>query len=213
MDEGRPYVFVMDDDRCMRESLHDLLSAAGLTVQMFASAHALLTSQRPEAPSCLGLDIQLPGLSGLELLQELAKVNAPMPIMCITGYGDIPMTVRAMQAGASDFLTKPFRDEDLRTAVAQALHHGQQMVSNTHGMKYGVSSRRSIRSATRQYAGIRERRTVYALHCISVPLFPRTLFLVAYRHGLRASEIGLLQLVDVDVKQGRMAIHRLKGLT
>jgi DNA-binding NtrC family response regulator len=132
MDEGRPYVFVVDDDRCMRESLHDLLRAAGLTVQMFASAHEFLTSQRPEAPSCSVLDIQLPGLSGLDLQQELAKVHAPMSIICITGYGDIPMTVRAMQAGALDFLTKPFRDEDLLTAVAQALHHGQQMVSNTH---------------------------------------------------------------------------------
>jgi DNA-binding NtrC family response regulator len=131
MDEGCPYVLVVDD-RFMRESPHDLLRAAGLTVQMLASAHEFLTSQRPEAPSCLVLDIQLPGLSGLDLQQELAKVHAPMPIIFIMGYGDIPMTVRAMQAGASDFLTKPFHDEDLLNAVAQALIHGLQMVSNTH---------------------------------------------------------------------------------
>ena len=107
MDEGRPYVFVVDDDRCMRESLHDLLRAAGLTVQMFASAHEFLTSQRPEAPGCLVLDVQLPGLSGLDLQQELAKGPSPLPIIFITGHGDIPMTVRAMKAGAIDFLTKP----------------------------------------------------------------------------------------------------------
>ena len=132
MHEDNPCVFVVDDDRSMRESLSDLLCSTGLTVQTFASAHEFLTSQRPEAPGCLVLDVQLPGLSGLDLQQELAKVHAPMPIIFITGHGDIPMTVRAMKAGAIEFLTKPFRDEDLLNAVAQALHHGHQMASNTH---------------------------------------------------------------------------------
>src|SRR5947208_122240 len=132
MHKDDPCVCVVDDDQSMRESLRDLLCSTGLTVQTFASAHEFLTRPRPEAPSCLVLDVQLPGLSGLELQQELAKVNASMPIIFITGYGDIPMTVRAMKAGAIDFLTKPFRDEDLLTAVAQALHRARQMVPDPH---------------------------------------------------------------------------------
>src|SRR5262249_33822411 len=110
MSQDYSCVFVVDDDRSMRESLHDLLGSVGLHVQTFASAHEFLTSQRPDGPSCLVLDIQLPGLSGLELQQELAKGEVQMPIIFLTGHGDIPMAVRAMKAGASDFLTKPFRD-------------------------------------------------------------------------------------------------------
>jgi DNA-binding NtrC family response regulator len=132
MAKDHPYVCVVDDDQSMRESLHDLLCSTGLTVQTFASAHEFLTHRRPTAPSCLVLDVQLPGLSGLELQQELAKDEAPMPIIFITGHGDIPMTVRAMKAGASEFLTKPFRDQDLLTAVAQALHRARQSAPCTH---------------------------------------------------------------------------------
>src|SRR5499427_5206998 len=129
MPEDHSCVFVVDDDRAMRESLRNLLRSAGLNVQTFASAHEILTHQRPAAngPSCLVLDVQLPGLSGLELQQELAKDEAPMPIIFITGHGDIPMTVRAMKAGALEFLTKPFRDQDLLNAVAQAMHRERQI--------------------------------------------------------------------------------------
>src|SRR5215510_13281396 len=132
MPEDNPLVFVVDDDQSMRESLRNLLRSTGLNVQTFASAHEFLTSQRPDAPSCLVLDVQLPGCSGLDLQQELAKGHAPLPIIFITGHGDIPMTVRPMKAGASEFLTKPFRDEDLLTAVAQALHQGRQRAPGTH---------------------------------------------------------------------------------
>src|SRR5262249_10631520 len=125
MREDNPCVFVVDDDRSTRESLRNLLRSMGLNVQTFASAQQFWTSQRPDAPSCLVLDVQLPGLSGLDLQQELAKGHAPMPIIFITGHGDIPMTVRAMKAGALDFLTKPFRDEDLLKAVEQALHRSR----------------------------------------------------------------------------------------
>jgi formate hydrogenlyase transcriptional activator len=116
----------------MRESLRNLLRSAGLNVQTFASAQEFLTHQRPTAPSCLVLDVQLPGLSGLDLQQELAKGEVQMPIIFITGHGDIPMTVRAMKAGALEFLTKPFRDEDLLNAVAQAMHREHQMVPCTN---------------------------------------------------------------------------------
>src|SRR5262250_2697575 len=127
MPEDNPCVFVVDDDQSTCESLSDLLRSTGLNVQTFASAQEFLTSQRPDAPSCLVLDVQLPGLSGLDLQQELTKVNAPIPIIFITGHGDIPMTVRAMKAGASEFLVKPFRDNDLLNAVEQALHRSRQM--------------------------------------------------------------------------------------
>src|SRR5262252_10437326 len=132
MTADHPCVCVVDDDRSMRESLRDLLCSTGLNVQTFASAHEFLTHRRPDVPTCLVLDVQLPGLSGLELQQELAKDEAPMPIIFITGHGDIPMTVRAMKAGALEFLTKPFRDEDLLNAVAQALHRARQMVPCTN---------------------------------------------------------------------------------
>jgi DNA-binding NtrC family response regulator len=120
-------VFVVDDDRSVRDSLENLLRSAGLTVQTFASAQEFLTTLRPKAPSCLVLDVQLPGSSGLDLQQELAQGGAQLPIVFITGHGDIPTTVRAMKAGAIEFLTKPFRDEDLLNAVEQAINRSLQM--------------------------------------------------------------------------------------
>src|SRR5215470_8980926 len=132
MPKDHSCVFVVDDDRAMRESLHDLICSMGLNVQTFASAHEFLTSPRPDGPSCLVLDVQLPGLSGLELQQELAQGEVQLPIIFLTGHGAIPMAVRAMKAGAIDFLTKPFRDQDLLNAIAQALHRGRQGAPGTH---------------------------------------------------------------------------------
>src|SRR5262249_40750804 len=126
MNEEIPFVCVVDDDSSMRESLRNLIRSAGLSVQTFASAHEFLRTPRPDAPSCLVLDVQLPGLSGLELQQQLAQMHVQLPIIFITGHGDIPMTVRAMKAGASEFLTKPLRDEDLLNAVKQAMTYGRQ---------------------------------------------------------------------------------------
>jgi DNA-binding NtrC family response regulator len=126
MNEDTPFVFVIDDDSSMRDSLSNLIRSAGLNAQTFASAQEFLISQRPYAPGCLVLDVQLPGLSGLDLQQELAKLKVQLPIIFITGHGDIPMTVRAMKAGAIEFLTKPFRDEDLLNAIEQAMHCGYQ---------------------------------------------------------------------------------------
>jgi DNA-binding NtrC family response regulator len=121
MNDKNPFVFVVDDDESMRDSLSDLLGSAGLNVQTFASAREFLASPRPDGVSCLVLDVQLPGFSGLDLQQELARLDAPIPIIFITGYGDIPTSVRAIKAGAIEFLTKPFRDEDLLNAVEQAI--------------------------------------------------------------------------------------------
>jgi FixJ family two-component response regulator len=121
MNEDNSFVFVIDDDKSVRESLRNLIRSAGFNVQTFASAQEFLTSQRPDAPACLVLDVQLPGLSGLDLQQELAEGLAQIPIIFITGHKDIPMTVRAMKAGAVDFLLKPFSDEALLNSVRSAL--------------------------------------------------------------------------------------------
>jgi FixJ family two-component response regulator len=114
-------VYIVDDDPIVRGSISSLLMSVGRRVQMFESATELLQANLPAVPSCLVLDIRLPGLSGLDLQVELANVGLPIPIIFITGHGDIPMSVRAMKAGAVDFLTKPFRDQDLLDAVMRAL--------------------------------------------------------------------------------------------
>ncbi len=114
-------VFVVDDDPSVREALQGLIRSVGLRVQTFGSAQEFLGSPRPDAPACLVLDVRLPGLSGLDLQRELVKAGVKLPIIFITGHGDIPMSVRAMKAGAVEFLTKPFRDQDLLDAIQQAI--------------------------------------------------------------------------------------------
>jgi FixJ family two-component response regulator len=119
--ELQPIVFVVDDDPSMRNALTNLFRSVGLRVEVFGSAPELLQSKLPDVASCLVLDIRLPGLSGLDFQIELAKANLRIPIIFVTGHGDIPMTVRAMKAGAVDFLAKPFRDQDMLDAVATAI--------------------------------------------------------------------------------------------
>jgi FixJ family two-component response regulator len=124
--DAEALVFVVDDDASLRASLQDLLESVGLRVAACASAQEFLRCPPPEGPSCLVLDVRLPGLSGLELQQRLAAGDLALPIIFITGYGDIPMSVQAMKAGAVDFLSKPFRDQDLLDAVHQALARDRQ---------------------------------------------------------------------------------------
>jgi FixJ family two-component response regulator len=114
-------VFVVDDDSSVREALTDLLASVGLLVEAFKSAREFLEYKRPDAPACLVLDVRLPDLSGLDLQRELIRTEAPIPIIFITGHGDIPMSVRAIKEGAVEFLTKPFRDQDLLDAVRHAI--------------------------------------------------------------------------------------------
>jgi FixJ family two-component response regulator len=114
-------VFVVDDDAPMRESLENLIRSVGLRVKVFASAQEFLQSKRLDVPSCLVLDVRLPGLSGLDLQRRTSDAGMEIPIVFITGHGDIPMSVRAMKAGAVEFLTKPFREQDLLDAIQQAL--------------------------------------------------------------------------------------------
>jgi FixJ family two-component response regulator len=114
-------VFVVDDDASVRDALRSLFASVGLQAHTFSSALEFLQTKLPDVPSCLVLDVRLPGLSGLDFQAELAKANIQVPIIFITGHGDIPMTVRAMKAGAVEFLTKPFRDQDLLDAVQLGL--------------------------------------------------------------------------------------------
>jgi FixJ family two-component response regulator len=117
MSDEQPVVFVIDDDQSMREALGSLLRTVGLDVHTFTSTRDFLRAKRPDAPSCLVLDVRLPGLSGLDFQSELIKSNIDFPIIFISAHGDIPMTVRAIKAGAIEFLTKPFRHQDLLDAV------------------------------------------------------------------------------------------------
>ena len=133
-------VFVVDDDPSMRDSLRRLITSVGFKVEVFASARAFLDARRPDAPGCLVLDVRLPGLSGLDLQRELVETDAELPIIFITGHGDIPMSVRAMKAGAVEFLTKPFREQEMLDAI-----------------RSGIERDRTIRVERQQRAELRQR--------------------------------------------------------
>jgi FixJ family two-component response regulator len=119
--EGAPTVFVVDDDAAMRAAIRGLLKSVGLPSESYGTAEEFLRSKRPDGPSCLVLDVSLPGISGLDFQRQLADAGIQIPIIFITGHGDIPMTVKAMKSGAVEFLTKPFQDQELLDAIRQAL--------------------------------------------------------------------------------------------
>jgi FixJ family two-component response regulator len=122
-----PTVFVVDDDDLVRAAIHGMLKSVGLMSETFGTAQEFLRSKRPDAPSCLVLDVRLPGVSGLDFQRELAAAGIRIPIIFITGHGDIPMSVKAMKSGAVEFLTKPFRDQDMLDAIHQALDRDRVM--------------------------------------------------------------------------------------
>jgi len=130
-----PIVFVVDDDSSVRESVRKLLSSVGLRAETFASTREFLNAQRPDAPACLVLDIRLPDVSGLEFQRDLAESNIHLPIIFITGHADIPMTVRAMKAGAVEFLTKPFRGQELLDAIQEAINRDRAAWSERSRMQ------------------------------------------------------------------------------
>jgi FixJ family two-component response regulator len=140
MSEEQPVVFVIDDDRSVRDALEGLLRSVGLTVQSFGSTQEFLQGERLDAPGCLVLDVRLPGRSGLDLQRELADSGIHLPIVFITGHGDIPMSVRAIKAGALEFLTKPFHDQELLDAI-----------------QLGIERDRARRRDAAAIAGLRER--------------------------------------------------------
>jgi FixJ family two-component response regulator len=142
-DEPQPIVLVIDDDLAVREGLSMLFRSVGLQVKAFASAAEFLQSKLPDAPSCIVLDVRLPGLSGLDFQKELARADIHIPIVFMTGHGDIPMTVRAMKAGAVEFLSKPFRDQDMLDAVQTGLEQNRdrrRRTSDTAKLKASYDS-------------------------------------------------------------------------
>ncbi|HKE59517.1 MAG TPA: response regulator transcription factor [Pyrinomonadaceae bacterium] len=135
-----PVVFIVDDDASVRQSIQDLLSSVALRSEAFATTQEFLNSKRPECPGCLVLDVRLPGMSGLDFQRELAETGVNLPIIFITGHGDVPMSVQAMKSGAVEFLMKPFRSQELLDAIQQALDRDRQ-----------------LRKGDREMAGLRHR--------------------------------------------------------
>ena len=143
-------VFVIDDDADIRSSLSSLLRSVGLQATTFSSAAEFLSSHKPDVPSCLVLDVSLPGVSGIEFQAELAKANIGLPIIFITGHGDIPMTVRAMKAGAIEFLTKPFREQDLLDAVRVGLDRDSERREREQALSGLVSAYETLTAREQQ---------------------------------------------------------------
>ena len=135
MNETLPIVFVVDDESAVGVSIKRLLHSVGLEARHFTSASEFLRAKRPDAPGCVVLDVRLPDLSGLDLQQELAKANVDLPVIFVTGHADIPMTVRAMKAGAVEFLTKPFREQELLEAVQRAISRHRQILDQRASMR------------------------------------------------------------------------------
>jgi len=125
MEKEQPVVYVVDDDAGVRQALDSLIRSVGFSVQTFASAQDFLNSKRTSVPGCLVLDVRMPGLSGLDLQRDLAEADIHLPVIFVTGHADIPMSVRAMKAGAAEFLTKPVRDQDLLDAIQQAIERAR----------------------------------------------------------------------------------------
>ena len=148
--EMEAMVFVVDDDAGVRDALQALLRSVGLRVSAFSSPAEFLTSRPPDMPSCLILDVRLPGVSGLEFQTELSKAKFQIPIIFITGHGDIPMTVRAMKAGAVEFLSKPFRDQDLLDAVQVALDRDKTRYKNEKVTSHLSASYQSLTAREQQ---------------------------------------------------------------
>ena len=153
--EPRPQqiVFVVDDDASVREAVDSLLRSVGLRVELFGSASEFLRYKLPNLPACLVLDVRLPGLSGLDFQSELAKANINIPIIFITGHGDIPMTVRAMKAGAVEFLTKPVRDQDLLDAVRIALERDEARRAQDEALHHVKESFESLTPREQEVIG------------------------------------------------------------
>ena len=133
-----PTVFIIDDDRGMRQAIHDLVESVGLHAESFATGEAFLSTRHTGRPSCLVLDVRLPQMSGLDFQRRLAETGMQIPIIFVTAHGDIPMSVRALKSGAVEFLTKPFRDQDLLDAIQQALerdHTAQEQQGEIHDLQ------------------------------------------------------------------------------
>ena len=151
---GDPTVFVIDDDDLVRAAIQGLLKSVGLRGDTFGSTQQFLSCERPDGPSCLVLDVELPGVSGLDFQRQLASTGIPIPIIFITGHGDIPMSVKAMKSGAVEFLTKPFQDEDLLNAIHQALDRDRVTLEQQNELAELRTRYESLTARERQVMGL-----------------------------------------------------------
>ena len=202
-----PIVFVIDDDESMRRALTNLFQSVGLKVEVFGSAPEMLRSKLPDVASCLVLDIRLPGLSGLDFQTELAKANIHIPIIFMTGHGDIPMTVRAMKGGAVDFLTKPFRDQDMLDAVVTAIERDrkrrevEKVVANLNAL-FGTLTSREREILALVAAGLMNKQIAAELGLAEIT--------VKIHRGHIMKKMGARSLADLVRKAETLGIHRTK---
>jgi FixJ family two-component response regulator len=202
---GTPTVFVVDDEASVREALRGLIRSAGLNVEAFASAQEFLARPRPDVPSCLVLDVGLPGLSGLDLQSRMAELDLDVPIVFITGHGDVPTSVRAMKAGAMEFLTKPFLDRDLLDAIAQAIERDRaarqrQAELDELNSRYGSLTPRERQVMERVISGLLNKQVAAELGTSEVTV---KVHRAQVMHKMRAG--SLADLVRMSEKLG---IHR-----
>jgi FixJ family two-component response regulator len=203
----QPIVFVVDDDESMRRSLTNLFQSVGLRVEVFGSAPELLQSSLPDVASCLVLDVRLPGLSGLDFQTELAKANIHIPIIFMTGHGDIPMSVRAMKGGAVDFLTKPFRDQDMLDAVVAAIERDRKrresdkIVADLRTL-FETLTAREREILTLVAAGLMNKQIAAELGLAEIT--------VKIHRGHLMRKMGAKSLADLVRKAETLGIHRIK---
>jgi FixJ family two-component response regulator len=203
-----PIVFVIDDDASVRRALANLFQSVGLRVEVFGSAPEMLQSKLPDVASCLVLDIRLPGLSGLDFQAELAKANIHIPIIFMTGHGDIPMTVRAMKGGAVDFLTKPFRDQDMLDAVVMAIERDrkrreiEKVVDDLQALFATLTSREREVSAL-VATGLMNKQVAAELGLAEIT--------VKIHRGHIMKKMGARSLADLVRKAEMLGIHRIKS--
>jgi len=198
-------VFVVEDDASMRRALINLFQSVGLGVQAFSSASEMLQSKLPDAASCMVLDVRLPGLSGLEFQTELAKADVHTPIIFMTGHGDIPMTVRAMKGGAVDFLTKPFRDQDMLDAVMKVIEQDrnrrevEKVVAKLNALFETLTSReREILAFVT--SGLMNKQIAAELGLAEIT--------VKIHRGHIMKKMGARSLADLVRKAATLGIHR-----
>ena len=203
-----PIVFVVEDDVSVRRALSNLFQSVGLEVELFGSAAEMLQTKLPDVASCLVLDVRLPGLSGLDFQTELAKANIHIPIIFMTGHGDIPMTVRAMKGGAVDFLTKPFRDQDMLDAVMMAIERDR---SRREADKLLAGLQASLGTLT-----AREREVLALVSSglmnkqIAAELGLAEITVKIYR-GHIMKKMGAKSLADLVRKAETLGVHRIKS--
>jgi FixJ family two-component response regulator len=202
-----PVVFVIDDDASVRAALSSLIRSVGLGVELFASASEFLAAKRTDGPSCLILDVRLPGMSGLHFQAELAKANAFIPIIFITGHGDIPMSVKAMKAGAVEFLTKPFRDQDLLDAIKVALERARSWIESE---KAASELRANFESLSPREKEVMARVTNGLLNKQIAAELGVSEVTVKVHRGNVMQKMGAKTLADLVRKADTLAIRRTK---